>query len=147
MALHRELAGWIRRLRPEVVLTHDPWKRYMLHPDHRVTGFAAVDAVVAARDHLFFPSSSPDGVEKHRPATLLLWAADEPDHFEDIAATFAAKLAALLRHSSQTQTTMGDASASDVARAAFEDGSSEWAAELGQPAGLPLAESFKRLTP
>ena len=140
-------AAWIRRLRPDVVLTHDPWKRYMLHPDHRVTGFATVDAVVAARDHLFFPEQLTGGVEKHRPGALLLWAADEPDYFEDIAATFDRKLTALLRHSSQTQTTMGDALTSDVARRAFEDRIREWAAQQGEPAGLPLAESFKRLTP
>ncbi len=79
--------------------------------------------------------------------SLLLWAADEPDHFEDIAETFDRKLAALLRHSSQTQTTMGDALSSDVARRAFEDRIREWAAQQGEPAGLPLAESFKRLTP
>jgi LmbE family N-acetylglucosaminyl deacetylase len=145
--LRRELTSWIRRLRPDVVLTHDPWKRYMLHSDHRVTGFAAVDAVVAARDHLFFPEQLTGGVEKHRPGALLLWAADEPDHFEDIAATFDRKLTALLRHSSQTQTTMGDALTSDVARRAFEDRIREWAAQQGEPAGLPLAESFKRLTP
>ena len=146
-ALRREFAGWIRKLRPDIVLTHDPWKRYMLHPDHRVTGFAVVDAVVAARDHLFFPDQLTGGVEKHRPGALLLWAADEPDHFEDIADTFDRKLAALLHHSSQTQTTMGDALSSDVARRAFEDRIREWAAQQGEPAGLPLAESFKRLTP
>jgi LmbE family N-acetylglucosaminyl deacetylase len=30
-----EVARWIRVLRPDVVLGHDPWKRYRLHPDHR----------------------------------------------------------------------------------------------------------------
>ena len=55
MALRAELCLWIRRLRPDVVLTHDPWQRYQLHPDHRVAGIAAIDGVVAARDHLFFP--------------------------------------------------------------------------------------------
>ena len=146
-ALRREIAGWIRRTRPDVVLSHDPWKRYMLHPDHRVTGFTAVDAVVAARDHLFFPEQLTGEVEKHRPAALLLWAADEPDHYENIAETFDRKLAALLRHSSQTQTTMGDALGSEEAKRGFEERLREWAAQQGAPAGLALAESFKRLTP
>ena len=30
-----EVAYWLRKLRPEVVLGHDPWRRYRLHPDHR----------------------------------------------------------------------------------------------------------------
>ena len=46
----------IRRARPDVVLTHDPWKRYRLHPDHRAAGFLVLDAIVAARDPHFFPN-------------------------------------------------------------------------------------------
>jgi LmbE family N-acetylglucosaminyl deacetylase len=38
-ALQEELALWISRLRPDVVLSWDPWKRYMLHPDHREIGW------------------------------------------------------------------------------------------------------------
>ena len=52
-----QVAAWIRRLRPNVVLAHDPWKRYRLHPDHRNAGFLATDGIVAARDPHFFPKS------------------------------------------------------------------------------------------
>jgi LmbE family N-acetylglucosaminyl deacetylase len=147
MALREQLCLWIRRLRPEVVLAHDPWKRYMLHPDHRVTGLAAVDGVVAARDHLFFPHQLAEGLAKHRPTALLLWSADEPDYWEDISATFPIKVEALLCHSSQVSTTMGDATSSGEQRAAFEARMREWGARLGSPVGLPLAESFKLLRP
>src|SRR4029077_11429648 len=44
----------LRDVRPEVVLTHDPWKRYRLHPDHREAGFLTIAAIVAARDPHFF---------------------------------------------------------------------------------------------
>jgi LmbE family N-acetylglucosaminyl deacetylase len=47
------VARVIRELRPDVVLGHDPWKRYRLHPDHRHAGLLACDAVVAARDPHF----------------------------------------------------------------------------------------------
>ena len=50
-----EVAACIRRLKPDVVLGHDPWKRYRLHPDHRNAGFLVTDGIVAARDPLFFP--------------------------------------------------------------------------------------------
>ena len=53
-----QVAYWIRRLRPDVVLGHDPWKRYRLHPDHRHAGFLTVDGVVAARDPHFFPEQA-----------------------------------------------------------------------------------------
>ena len=34
-----QVAYWIRSTQPDVVLAHDPWKRYRLHPDHRNAGF------------------------------------------------------------------------------------------------------------
>ena len=36
--LQRFIALWVRRLKPDVVLTFDPWKKYMMHPDHRAIG-------------------------------------------------------------------------------------------------------------
>jgi len=146
-ALQEELCLWIRRLRPDVVLSWDPWKRYMLHPDHREIGWGACDAVVAARDHLFFPDQLIDGLEKHRPDALLLYAADAPDHYEDISATFDRKIEALLCHSSQSQTTMQDAATVEEGRAVFEERIATWCRTMGEPADLPLAESFKLLRP
>ena len=49
-----EVARVIRTVRPQVVLGHDPWKRYRLHPDHRHAGLLACDGIVAARDPHFF---------------------------------------------------------------------------------------------
>ncbi len=145
--LVEDLCLRIRTLRPGVLITHDPWRRYELHPDHRATGWAVLDAVVAARDHLFFPDQLEGGVEPHRPETLLLWRADEPDYWEDVWATIDAKVAALLCHSSQTQTTMGDALRDDEAEAAFRSRIIDWARTSGEPAGLAAAEAFKRLAP
>src|SRR5262249_56384316 len=50
------VVGVIRRTRPTVILTHDPWKRYRIHPDHRPAGFLVLAAIVAARDPHFFPT-------------------------------------------------------------------------------------------
>ena len=144
MELRQRICEWIRRVRPNVVLSHDPWKRYMLHPDHRAAGMGAIDGVVAARDHLFYPEL---GLEKHRPEAILLWGADEPDYWEDIEPTFDVKIAALLCHSSQTQTTMNDATNGDEARAAFITRMKEWAARNGEAVGLAQAECFKLLRP
>ena len=144
MELRRQVCEWIRRVRPAVVLSHDPWRRYMLHPDHRATGWAAIDGVVAARDHLFFPEL---GLEKHRPDAILLWSADEPDYWEDINGSFTAKIDALMCHSSQTQNTMDGAGTDDSARAAFVERMRSWAEEQGRAAGLTKAESFKLIRP
>ncbi len=144
MALRAEMCLQIRRHRPDVLLSHDPWQRYQLHPDHRATGMAAVDGVVAARDHLFFPDQD---VEAHRPSAMLLWSADAPDHREDITAWLDAKVAALLEHSSQSTTTMGDAVDRDDARTAFVDRLRAMAARAAEDSPFELAEAFKRLTP
>lgn len=147
MQLREELCFWIRQTRPDVLLSHDPWRRYMLHPDHRATGLGAIDAVVAARDHLFFPEQLSGDVTKHRPSTVLLWAPDEPNHWEDISASFDTKLAALLCHSSQAETTMDDAHRDEDRREVFERRVREWSQKQGEPVGLTLSESFHRLSP
>jgi LmbE family N-acetylglucosaminyl deacetylase len=144
MALRAEVCQQIRLARPEVLLSHDPWQRYQLHPDHRVTGLAATDGMVSAREPLAFPEQ---GLAHHRPQAMLLWSSDEPDHWEDIGAGIEAKIAALLCHVSQGTTTMGGAHQADDKRAEFVRRIHEWAADKGAPRGLAVAESFKRLTP
>jgi len=139
-----QVAGWIRRLRPDVVLGHDPWKRYRLHPDHRNAGFLTTDAIVAARDPLFFPELD---APPHRPSELLLWEADEVDHLEEVAATFDAKIAALLAHESQFHTTMRitDGGAASEEHAAFVERMRARLLDFGAPEGLGPCEGFKRL--
>ena len=138
-----EMASWIRRLRPEVVLGHDPWKRYRLHPDHRAAGFLLTDGIVAARDPHFFPELA---APPHRPATLLLWEAEEPDHVEDIGGHVDTKLAALLCHRSQYRSTMrvDDPQAADQIEA-FRIRVTERAGEHGSRAGLGHGELFKAI--
>jgi LmbE family N-acetylglucosaminyl deacetylase len=135
-----EVAYWIRRLRPDVVLGHDPWKRYRLHPDHRRAGFLVCDGVVAARDPHFFPEQQP---APHRPSCLLLWEADEPDHAEDVSTSVEQKLVALEAHHSQFESTMR--AVDEAQLSAFRDRVRSRLAENGARAGLPAAELFKRI--
>jgi LmbE family N-acetylglucosaminyl deacetylase len=142
LAERAEVCRVIREVRPDVVLGHDPWKRYRLHPDHRHAGFLAVEGIVAARDPHFFPEQ---GLAPHRPSALLLWEADEVDHVEAIEDFLPAKLAALLSHQSQWESTMGidrDRAAEELA---FEDRIRQRAADAAALAGLALAEPFKRV--
>jgi LmbE family N-acetylglucosaminyl deacetylase len=142
-----QVAYWIRRLQPDVVLGHDPWKRYRLHPDHRHAGLLAVEGIVAARDPHFFPEQS---LPHHRPSTLLLFEADEADHVEDVAGFGDAKLAALMSHASQLRSTMyidDDATDEEAERQrqAFEDRIRGELSEAGGFAGLSEGEAFKRI--
>ncbi len=143
-----EVCEWIRRVRPDVLLGHDPWKRYRLHPDHRRAGFLTIDAVVAARDPHFFADQS---VGAHRPESMLLFEAEVEDHWEPAdEASFATKLAALLEHRSQWTSTMSiDRTAPPPERerqlAEFER-SVRSPMERPEPDGrVRLAEGFKRL--
>lgn len=119
MVQRAQVVSVIRKLRPEILLAHDPWKRYRLHPDHRNAGFLATDGVVAARDPLFFPEIG----QPHRPSKILLWEADHPDHEEAVdEQTFQTKLRALKAHASQYESTMGVSRLDDRSQmAAFED--------------------------
>jgi len=140
LANRGEVARWIRTLRPDVVLGHDPWKRYRLHPDHRHAGLLACEGIVAARDPHFFRDH---GLSPHRPHTLLLWEADEPDHLEDVSANVDAKLRALEAHRSQFESTMKavDESQMDGFRARLR----LRLAEHGTRIGVDAAEMFKRI--
>ncbi|MGH9184115.1 MAG: PIG-L deacetylase family protein [Acidimicrobiales bacterium] len=138
-----EVAYWIRRLRPDVVLGHDPWKRWRLHPDHRHAGFLVVDGIVAARDPHFFPEQA---LPHHRPATLLLWEADEADHVEDVTGQLGPKVAALLEHRSQFHSTHEIEDPDDLAQVErFRHRVEERLRAAGEPAGVALGEAFKRI--
>ena len=142
LAMRGEVARVIRELRPEVVLGHDPWKRYRLHPDHRHAGLLACEGIVAARDPHFFREQ---GLPEHRPSTLLLFEADEPDHIEDVGGKNGAflerKLDALEAHTSQFESTMKAVDEDQLA--AFRARITERLAELGEPFGYSAAELFK----
>jgi len=131
------LVATVRRLRPDVVLCPDPTavlfgQDYFNHRDHRVTGFAVLEAVApAAAMPLYFPESGP----AHQVSTVLLSGTLEPDVWVDITETVDRKGAAVACHRSQ-----------------FPDGA-DWAAtamrlaaeDAGRQAGVPFAEGFRRL--
>ena len=139
-----QVSYWIRRLRPGVVVGHDPWKRYRLHPDHRHAGFLTVDGVVAARDPHFFPEHA---IPHHRPDALLLFEADEADHVEVVDETqVARKLDALEAHRSQFRSTMFVDEETPEGRDqldAFRNRVREALTEHGTLADAPQGEAFK----
>jgi LmbE family N-acetylglucosaminyl deacetylase len=138
-----EVSRSIRTVRPDVVLGHDPWRRYRLHPDHRHAGFIVTDAVVAARDPHFFPDQE---LTPHRPAALLLWEADQPNHVEDVAAFVPTKIAALLAHQSQHESTMGIEPGQSADHEGFADIVRRQLSEHGRLAGFSQGESFHLIT-
>ncbi len=134
MLFRAELCLVLRQERPDVVVTHDPWIHYQIHPDHTAAGFTAIYAVAAARDHLYFPEQLASGLQPHRVRELLLFRPQEPNFWVDISSTFDKKIAALRCHESQVTEFEG-----------LEERLRQWAMTYGESQGIPLAEHFHRI--
>lgn len=142
-----QVCSVIRRLRPDVVLGHDPWKRYRLHPDHRAAGQLCVDGIVAARDPFFHSEQLVDGIEPHRPSALLLFEADEVNHVEVVEERdLDRKLAALEAHTSQMATTHFYKVDGNDPLEGFRARQRERLVSDGASAGVPMAESYHLIT-
>ena len=92
----------IRMYRPYTVVTVDPYRRYIWHRDHRITGQVVLDAVFPyARDLYAYPDLIEEGIQPHKVREVLLWGSEEPNYRSDITDTFDIKFKALSCHKSQ----------------------------------------------
>lgn len=137
--LRRALVYAIRKIRPEIVVTHDPATIYgtefINHPDHRAVGTAALDAIYpTARDRLQFPEQLAEGLQPFKVKEVYLWGAQAPNAWVDISETFDVKIAALTRHATQIPTPNG-----------LVDRMRERARTIGASQGIPLAEAFRKI--
>ncbi|HEX8770864.1 MAG TPA: PIG-L deacetylase family protein [Acidimicrobiales bacterium] len=137
--VRRLIVTAIRRVRPDVLICPDPTavffgETYFNHHDHRVVGWAALDAAAPAAGN---PHYFPDAGEAHAVSTVFLSGTLAPDAWVDIASTIDTKIEALSCHESQ----LGDRGR-DWIRAAVEGR----AQEGGLTAGVLLAEGFRRLS-
>jgi len=98
----KKIVRLIRQYRPRTVVTADPYRRYIWHRDHRITGQVVLDAVFPyARDYWAYPDLTAEGLAPHKVEEILFWAAEKINYRTDITATFDLKLAALRCHHSQ----------------------------------------------
>jgi LmbE family N-acetylglucosaminyl deacetylase len=98
----KEIVRQIRIFRPDIVATSDPYRKYLVHRDHRITGQVVLDAVYPfARDQLAYPDLFAQGYKPHRVTEVLTWGTDEPNYWSDISATFDLKISAINCHKSQ----------------------------------------------
>lgn len=132
-----ELVRLIRRHQPEVVVTASPYRRYMWHRDHRITGQVTMDAVFPyARDHLSYPDLLEEGLQPHKVKEIWLWAADDANYRSNITETFDIKMAALGCHKSQ----VGDEMLPEM-----KERQRQWAETMAEGEDFELAEAFHRV--
>jgi LmbE family N-acetylglucosaminyl deacetylase len=146
LALRRDLARVIRRVRPDVVLTQSPERNYerifASHPDHLATGEATLRAVYpdARNPHAFPALLNDEGLEPHTVTRVWIGggSAQSPTMVVDTTASIDKKIEALKCHKSQ----VGDGERLDGMLR-------EWGGMIAKNAGLPkgrLAEGFRVIT-
>jgi LmbE family N-acetylglucosaminyl deacetylase len=100
--LRKHIVRMIRAYRPGIVMTSDPYRRYIWHRDHRVIGQVVLDAVFPyARDRLAYPDLLAEGLMPHKVRELYFWGTEDVNLRSDITETFELKIAALRCHKSQ----------------------------------------------
>jgi LmbE family N-acetylglucosaminyl deacetylase len=139
LELKKEIVYYIRKLRPETVVTMDPTFIYsssgfINHSDHRAAGQASMDAVFPmARDRLVFPQHKQLGLLPHKVKTLYLTRYELPTEIVDISDFIDLKIKALKAHKSQ----ITDANITRIR---------ERAKKFGKKKGYRFAEGFIKLT-
>jgi LmbE family N-acetylglucosaminyl deacetylase len=140
--LRAEICRVVRELRPDAVLCPDPTAvffgdGYFNHRDHRVTGWATLDATApAAGLPHYFAEQIAEGLAPHQVGDVYLSGTLEPNCWIDISAHIERKIDAIFCHESQLEDT-GEALRDFLRQRAEHD---------GRQAGLPYAEPFRRLT-
>lgn len=99
--LKETLFRLVRSIRPDVVITFDPWKRYEIHSDHRVIGFAMIEAAHLGANCWYYNAQLNEQILCHRSQELYLFNCDEPNYYVDITDVFDRKLTAASAHASQ----------------------------------------------
>lgn len=133
--LRGDLVRKIREIKPDIVFTFDPWKRYEIHPDHRAIGLCAIDAIACARGWMNYPEQIQAGLTEHSVKQVYLFNTDQPDHYIDIATTLETKIAARCAHVSQIRPQNHPSGYL-----------TRWAEETGKAGGYQYAEAFHYLT-
>lgn len=135
--LRGRIVALVRKVRPDVVLAPDPTavffgNSYINHRDHRVVGWAVLDAVAPAAAN---PNYFPEHGDPFQVPELYLSGTLEPDTWVDITDWVDKKAAALAHH--ETQVGGGGEWLRSVVR--------EQAEQAGEGAGVAFAEAFRKM--
>ncbi len=153
----------IRRHKPDILFTWDPFTPYEEHQDHRAVAMAATEAASFSHFPLYHPEHRDDGLEPHYVGELYFFAKTPRDVNKtvDISDYIERKIDALCEHASQMEMTVMDlqtqlaASGLEIPflrdadpkhfRPVIEAQIKTWAASVGRREGFAYAEEFRRV--
>lgn len=96
-----KLVPLIRRYRPDLVMTVDPWTPYEAHPDHIKTGRATATAAAVYADNALLVATNEPACSVPQ---IAFYGSAYPNRFVDVTTTWADKLEAMKAHVSQFDT-------------------------------------------
>ena len=139
--LCRKIAAVIREVKPDMVMTCDPFLPYEAHPDHRRVGMAALEACLfAGNPH--FPADPEGRAAPWDVSGIALYNTNAPNTFVDVGATWELKFQALAAHESQFPS-----EALGQLKVYFDYKAAEYALKAGAKGPNARAEAFKALAP
>jgi LmbE family N-acetylglucosaminyl deacetylase len=131
--LRRDVVRQIRIYQPGIVVTLDPYRRYVWHRDHRIAGQVVLDAVYPyARDHLSYPDMLAEELEPHKVKEMYFTASEDVNFHSDITDTFDLKIQALACHKSQVGDRIPE----------LREGLRQRAEDMAEGQDFKLAEAF-----
>jgi LmbE family N-acetylglucosaminyl deacetylase len=161
--LRRHHLDAIRRHRPEIVFTFDPWAPYENHQDHRSVAWAAMEATSFAHFPLYEPQQLDQGLQPWLVPEVYYFAKSPRDvnrHVDITGEPIRKKIEALYCFDSQMVLTLADAQKNlatapfDVPaissldphdyRAFIDQRVRGAAAAIGRKYGIEYAEHFRR---
>jgi LmbE family N-acetylglucosaminyl deacetylase len=153
----------IRRHRPDVLFTWDPWTPYEEHGDHRSIGLAATEAASFSHFPLYHPEHHDEGLAPHYVGERYFFAKSPRDTNKvvDISGQIDRKIDALCEHVCQMEMTVMELQMSLAAsglsipmlgeadpknyRPIIDAQIRAWAGAVGRAHGFAYGEEFRRV--
>jgi N,N'-diacetylchitobiose non-reducing end deacetylase len=136
--LAHKIVEIIREIKPQAIMTVDPWLPYESHPDHRKVGMAAAEAAIFASNPRYPYIDESTAYNTCNIEAIAFYNTAFPNSFVDITGYMDKKLAAIAMHKSQF---------SGETLQLFGAYFTEKAKQLATDKDFEMAEGFKVLTP
>ena len=102
LELKTKIMKLIRKFKPQIVMTYDPYSKYEPNPDHRTVSFATYDAATFSHYHLECPEQiGEDGMYTHIVNELWFYNSDSPNMSIDVTEKLSKKVEAMTAYDSQ----------------------------------------------